>query len=227
MSAPPAAAATPAATGGDWYFVTGCDTGFGREAVQQLATAGVNVFAAVYLEASVAEVQAEAAGAKGKVVAVRLDVTSDESVSAAGIAVRAVLGKAGRLLGVVNNAGLMADVGPSEWTPLSNHKAMMEVNYMGMVRVTNEFLPLIRRAEGRIVNVASIAGRIGMNSLGAYCATKHAVEGYNDALRRELLPFGVTVHLVEPGVFAGTNLYATFCKGFDKVCLSSSSSLQS
>ena len=201
--------------GEPFFYVTGCDTGFGATAVRLLADQKRKVFAGYYAEASRAGLEADG---NGFIIPVHLDVTSDDSVAAAAALVADTVKAAkGRLEGVVNNAGLMAQVGPIEWTPLSNHQKMMEVNYYGTVRVTNSVLPLLRRSEGRIVNVASVAGRHGFSQLGAYSATKHAVEGYSESLRREMLPFGVTVHTVEPGVFGGTSLYETFKTGFEQV----------
>jgi NAD(P)-dependent dehydrogenase (short-subunit alcohol dehydrogenase family) len=85
-----------------------------------------------------------------------------------------------------------------------------------MASVTRLFLPLLRKAKGRIVNVASIAGRVGLPTQAAYCASKFAVQGYSEVLRKEMLPWGVTVHVIEPGVFSNTGLYGTWKKGFDR-----------
>ena len=68
---------------------------------------------------------------------------------------------------------------------------MYRVNVLGTVATTQQFLPLIRKAQGRIVNVASIAGRVGLPTQPAYCASKHAVEGLSDVLRQDMLPWGV------------------------------------
>jgi retinol dehydrogenase-16 len=87
---------------------------------------------------------------------------------------------------------------------------MYRVNVLGTVATTQRFLPLIRKAKGRIVNVASIAGRIGLPTQPAYCASKYAVEGLSEVLRQDMLPWGVSVHIVEPGVYSTTGLYDTY-----------------
>eukprot|EP01059_Diplonema_ambulator_P013754 TRINITY_DN24358_c0_g1_i1.p1 TRINITY_DN24358_c0_g1~~TRINITY_DN24358_c0_g1_i1.p1 ORF type:complete len:346 (+),score=110.61 TRINITY_DN24358_c0_g1_i1:46-1038(+) len=198
----------------DWYYVTGCDSGFGAECVRMLAAQGHNVFAGHFLEDSAAKLEADG---KGKIVPVRLDVTSDESVAKAAKVIEEKMGKGGWLKGLVNNAGLLLQNGPNEWTPISSFQRMYDVNLLGTVRVTHSVLPLLRKCEGRIVNTASIAGRQGFSLQGAYCASKFAVEGYSESLRRDMKPWGVTVHIVEPGVFTGTALYSTYADGIRKL----------
>jgi len=90
---------------------------------------------------------------------------------------------------------------------------MFNVNVLGAVLVTNSVLPLIRKSMGRVVVTASIAGRVGIATQAAYCASKYAVEAWADVLRKDMYPFGVTVHIVEPGVFPNTGLYARFQTG--------------
>lgn len=194
-----------------WFYVTGCDTGFGRILATELPkTPGVGVFAGCYTEKSVEELTA------GNVVGLRLDVTNEESVAACAAAIKAKVGDAG-LQGVVNNAGILVNPGPVEWTPLSDYRRMFEVNVLGTVSVTKSVLPLIRKAQGRIVNVASIAGKIGLPSQPAYCVSKYGVEAFSDVLRRDMLPWGVTVHVIEPGVYKNTGLYSTYQVGLDKL----------
>lgn len=153
------------------------------------------------------------------VVPVKLDVTDADSVSAAAAVVGDTLADRGAagLDGLVNNAGILVSPGPVEWTPIESYRKMLEVNLVGMAAVTKSVLPYIRSAAGRVVNVASIAGRVGLPTQPAYCASKYAVEGYSEVLRRDLLPWGVTVHVVEPGVFPNTGLYAQYQKGLDKL----------
>jgi NAD(P)-dependent dehydrogenase (short-subunit alcohol dehydrogenase family) len=91
---------------------------------------------------------------------------------------------------------------------------MFDVNVLGMAMVTKSVLSLIRKTQGRIVNVASIAGRVGLPGQPAYCASKFAVEGYSDVLRKDMYQWGVTVHIVEPGVFSQTGLYDSWVDGF-------------
>eukprot|EP01063_Lacrimia_lanifica_P022155 TRINITY_DN29833_c0_g1_i1.p1 TRINITY_DN29833_c0_g1~~TRINITY_DN29833_c0_g1_i1.p1 ORF type:complete len:348 (+),score=123.71 TRINITY_DN29833_c0_g1_i1:61-1104(+) len=195
----------------EWFYVTGTDTGFGAELVNMLAAKGHNTFAGHFMPKPPARTSGP-----GRVVEVHLDITSDESVAAAVKLIEATMGPEDVLAGVVNNAGLMLDCGPCEWTPIANYTKMYDVNVLGTARVAASALPLLRKSRGRIVNVASVAGRSGFAQLGAYCASKFAVQGYSEALRREIFPFGVSVHIVEPGVFAATGLYSTFHTGVEK-----------
>lgn len=154
----------------------------------------LQVFAGVFLSQSVGELSSEYEG-KGNVVPIQVDVTSEDSVRAAAEFITEQLNGSG-LDGVVNNAGLLVTPGPVEWTPIEAYKRMLDVNVIGMASVTKSVLPLIRKARGRIVNVASIAGRVGLPGQPAYCASKYAVEGYSDVLRRDMAPWGVTVRLI-------------------------------
>jgi retinol dehydrogenase 16 len=192
------------------FFVTGCDSGFGRILTSMLSSQGHHVFAGVYLDKSMDELRSSL------VTPVKIDVTDEASIQLATRAVSEVLGNTRGLDGLVNNAGILVSPGPVEWTPKSSYEKMLEVNVIGMASVTRLFLPLLRKAQGRIVNVASIAGRVGLPTQAAYCASKFAVQGYSEVLRKEMIPWGITVHIIEPGVFSNTGLYGTWKKGFDR-----------
>eukprot|EP01062_Namystynia_karyoxenos_P063698 TRINITY_DN56482_c0_g1_i1.p1 TRINITY_DN56482_c0_g1~~TRINITY_DN56482_c0_g1_i1.p1 ORF type:complete len:339 (+),score=133.74 TRINITY_DN56482_c0_g1_i1:85-1101(+) len=189
----------------EWHYVTGCDSGFGSIVVKMLAEKGFGVFATHYLPGSAEELRK----AHANIVPLHVDITNQESVDSAAARVRQHLAQTpgAQLCGLVNNAGLLKDSGPVEWTPPENYIAMFNVNVVGAVRVTNSLLPLLRNSKGRVVNVASIAGRFALPSQSAYCASKFAMEGYSDDLRREMIDWGVTVHIIEPGVFNKTALY--------------------
>jgi NAD(P)-dependent dehydrogenase (short-subunit alcohol dehydrogenase family) len=104
----------------------------------------------------------------------------------------------GPLAGLVNNAGV-AVAGPLEFVPLDELRRQLEVNLIGQVAVTQAFLPALRRAAGRIVNVSSIGGKVALPLLAPYNASKFALEGVSDSLRRELRRQGVDVIVIEPG----------------------------
>jgi NAD(P)-dependent dehydrogenase (short-subunit alcohol dehydrogenase family) len=193
-------------------FISGCDSGFGKALVGKLeALNNYVVFAGVFTEEGKIQY-----GGKPSVVAVPLDVTSDSSVAQARDIVQRELVKRGAVLyGLVNNAGLLTKPGPTEWQDVANYERMMAVNLYGVVRLTNLFLPMIRNSQGRIVIVASIAGRVGLAANSAYCASKYAVSGYAEVLRRDMQPWGVRVCVIEPGVYAQTGLYSDFQKGLD------------
>jgi NAD(P)-dependent dehydrogenase (short-subunit alcohol dehydrogenase family) len=106
--------------------------------------------------------------------------------------------RVGELDALVNNAGIAIAM-PLEFIPLDELRRQLEVNVIGQVAVTQAFLPQLRRSRGRIVFIGSIAGRSALPFLGAYAASKHALEAIADTLRVELKPFGVDVSIVEPG----------------------------
>jgi NAD(P)-dependent dehydrogenase (short-subunit alcohol dehydrogenase family) len=122
---------------------------------------------------------------------VLLDVTDREQIHAAAQRI-------GELDALVNNAGIAIAM-PLEFLPLDELRRQLEVNVTGQIAVTQTFLPHLRRSRGRIVFVGSIAGKSALPFLGAYAASKHALEAIADTLRIELRPFGVEVSLVEPG----------------------------
>jgi NAD(P)-dependent dehydrogenase (short-subunit alcohol dehydrogenase family) len=114
--------------------------------------------------------------------------------------VAGVVGDTG-LDGLVNNAGVVV-TGPVEFLPLPELRRQLEINVVGQVAVTQAFLPLIRTARGRIVNMGSIAGRLATPFSSAYGASKFALEALTDALRLELAPWGISVSIIEPGAVA-------------------------
>jgi NAD(P)-dependent dehydrogenase (short-subunit alcohol dehydrogenase family) len=124
-------------------------------------------------------------------VEVLLDVTDDGQIRAASDRIE-------ELDALVNNAGIAIAI-PLEFIPLGELRRQLDVNVVGQVAVTQAFLPQLRRSRGRIVFIGSIAGRSALPFLGAYAASKHALEAIADALRVELRPFGVHVSIVEPG----------------------------
>jgi short-subunit dehydrogenase len=99
---------------------------------------------------------------------------------------------------LVNNAGI-ALAGPIEGLRMETWREVFEVNTFAPIRMTQVFLPLIRKTKGRVINVGSISGLISSPFLGPYCTSKFALRSFNDSLRRELLVHGVKVVLIEPG----------------------------
>lgn len=201
------------------FLITGCDSGFGSILLEMLYKHDANflIFPCCFTEAGITAISSKYPDTK-RVQPLRVDITSDESVSRLFEAVTRVLGKDPAkhvLYGLVNNAGLLVNPAPTEWLTTEPYERMLNVNLLGVVRVTKTFLPLIRASQGRIVNVTSIAGRVGLAFNAAYCASKFAVAGYSDVLRREMATFGVNVSIIEPGVFAQTGLYSQFQKGLD------------
>jgi len=172
-------------------LVTGASTGIGRATARLLASSGYRVFATVRTPEAEASMRQE-----GAVEVVRLDVGDEAAVTRT---VHEVLDRAGRVDALVNNAGY-ALVGATEDLTRDRLRRQFEVNVFGAMQLCREVLPSMRaRRSGRIVNVSSLAGRVSIPMMGAYCASKFAVEALTDAMRVEAKPFGVGVSLVEPG----------------------------
>jgi NAD(P)-dependent dehydrogenase (short-subunit alcohol dehydrogenase family) len=132
-----------------------------------------------------------------------MDVTDKQAVEQAAARVSAGLGSA-TLTGLVNNAGV-AVPGALLHLPLEEYRRQLEVNLVPQLSVTQTFAPLLgadtkRKGQpGRIVNISSTAGKIGLPFLGAYVASKHALEGMSESLRRELMIYGIDVIVIVPG----------------------------
>lgn len=186
----------PVAAAAASVLVTGASKGIGEATALRLAGAGWRVFAGVRREADGEALQQRGGEA---VVPVLLDVTDSEQIAAAAEVIREATG--GVLHGVVNNAG-MAVAGPLEFLPPESLRRQFDVNVVGQVAVTQAVLPMIRAARGRIVMIGSIAGRSALPFVGPYSASKFALEAIADTLRVELMPWGVHVSLIEPGVIA-------------------------
>ncbi len=178
-----------------YVLVTGASSGIGEACAVHLASTGFNVFAGVRKPADGERVRGP------RIEPVIIDVTDDASVAAAAEQIRtAVAGKG--LAGLVNNAGI-AVAGPLEFIAVEDFQRQLEVNVTGVVRTTQAMLPLIREGgRGRIVSISSIGGRLALPLVGPYNASKFALEGLSDALRRELRPWGIHVALIEPGAVA-------------------------
>ncbi|HJQ06792.1 MAG TPA: SDR family oxidoreductase [Nocardioides sp.] len=176
-------------------LVTGASTGIGRTTALHLAARGWEVLAGVRTDAAAASLE-EVDGVRP----VLLDVTDPTSVKAAAGVVAEVAGPRG-LAGLVNNAGIQA-VGPLELLPVDRVRDVLETNVLGQVAVTQSLLPQLRAGTGRIVFLSSLSGAVALPFLGAYAASKHAVEAIGDSWRRELRPHGIRVAIVEPGNIA-------------------------
>jgi len=180
--------------------ITGVSTGIGYGAAKEFVGHGYRVFGSVRKEEDAQRLAAEFGSGFVPLV---FDVTDREAVLAAAEEVGEAL-RGSTLSGLVNNAGV-AIGGPLALQPLGEVRTHFEVNVVGLISVTQAFLPLLgmegpwAQEPGRIVNVGSTGGRIAMPFIGAYAGTKHAVEGISDSLRRELLPYGIDVVLIEPG----------------------------
>lgn len=191
--------------------VTGASTGIGRATALHLDELGFSVHAGVRKPADAERLAADASDRFSTVI---VDVTDSASIAQAAAAVKEAAGEFG-LAGLVNNAGI-AVPGPLEFLPIDDFRRQIEVNLTGHVAVTQALLPQIRAAKGRIVNVTSIGGLIAFPFMGAYHASKFALEAVTDALRRELRPWGIHVAAIEPGSVA-TDIWERGQKQADQI----------
>lgn len=170
-------------------LITGASSGFGQLAAERLAQAGHTVFGTS---------RQPKGGARGGYRMLPLDVRSDESVRDC---VAAVLQEAGRIDVLVNNAGYALSSLIEEAT-IEEAKQQFETNFWGTVRMTKAVLPTMRRQRnGRVINISSLAGLVGVPGEGFYAATKFAMEGYSETLASEVAPFHIHISLIEPGYF--------------------------
>ena len=172
--------------------VTGVSSGIGLGIAESLVAEGVRVFGSVRKREDANRLE-QHFGAR--FVPLTFDVTDLSAVKAASRQVRDALGGE-PLLGLVNNAGV-GTAGPLLHVPLDEVRRQIEVNLIGSLSVIQQFAPLLcartKSRAGRIVNIGSTAGRIGIPFMGAYSASKHAMEGLSESLRRELLLYGIDV----------------------------------
>jgi NAD(P)-dependent dehydrogenase (short-subunit alcohol dehydrogenase family) len=186
---------------GRTILVTGASTGIGRASTLALLDAGFRVFACVRSQGAAEALRARLQGrVLDRLGTIELDVTNPEQIRSAVATVEQAVGERG-LWGLFNNAGIALG-GPLEFVPIADLRWQLEVNVVGQVAVTQAFMPLLRKARGRILTTGSIAGFSTIPGLGPYSMSKHAIEAMSDALRRELRPWGIEVSLLEPGSIA-------------------------
>ncbi|KAL3056503.1 hypothetical protein OYC64_019065 [Pagothenia borchgrevinki] len=179
-----------------YVYITGCDSGFGNLLARHLDKQGFNVIAACYTEKGEEELKKITSD---RLATLHLDVADSKSVEKAAALIKTLVGPKG-LWAVVNNAGIALPSGPTDWMTIYDYKNMLAVNLCGVIDVTLSVLPLIKKAKGRVVNVASVFGRVSAFG-GPYCVSKFGVESFNDSLRLNMAPFGIKVACIEPGFF--------------------------
>jgi short-subunit dehydrogenase len=188
-------------------IVTGASSGIGAAVARRLNDVGYTVYAVAR------RIELMTPLAQDGIRPVRVDITDDAALAAL---VSRVMTETGRVDVLVNNAGYGA-LGAVEDVSLAEARRQVDVNLFGLARLTQLVLPHMRaQRNGRIVNVSSIGGKIHTPLASWYHATKFAVEGFSDALRLELAPFGIRVVVIEPGAIdtewhrvAAENLLAT------------------
>ncbi len=178
-------------------LITGASTGIGEACALALHEKGLRVFAGVRRAEDGQRLVEQTSTA---LIPVLLDVTDASAIKAAAEQIAETTGPHG-LSGLVNNAGITIAF-PLEFIPIDALRKQMEVNFIGQVAVTQAMLPLIRLGHGRIVNISSVSGLVAAPYIGAYAASKHALEAMTDSLRVELRNFKVPVSLIEPADIA-------------------------
>ena len=185
------------------FVVTGASTGIGRATCEELVRRGLRVFGSVRRPEDGARLSADLGAAFTPLL---FNVADERAVREAAGQVRAML--EGRTLGgLVNNAGV-AVAGPLLHLPLDEFRRQIEINVTGQLAVTQAFGPLLGADRslagepGRIVMISSVSGVTGSPFLGPYVASKHALEGLSESLRRELILYGIDVIVIGPGAIA-------------------------
>src|SRR5581483_11756149 len=180
--------------------ITGASTGIGHACAKFLLDKGYRVFGSVRRQADADRLKSEFGA---NFTPLLFDVTDEPAVLAAARDVRAAL-NGETLFGLINNAGI-AVTGPVLGLSADEFRRQMDVNVIGPIIATQAFGPLLgvdqslKGPKGRIVMVSSVAGKNGNPLTAPYCASKHAVEGLSESLRRELMLFGIDVIIVAPG----------------------------
>jgi NAD(P)-dependent dehydrogenase (short-subunit alcohol dehydrogenase family) len=173
-------------------LITGTSSGFGKQTARLLAEAGHTVYGTVRKDA----VQ------DGPVNQLLMDLTRNETIIQA---VQTVVQKEGRLDVLINNAGMHTG-GPVETSPIENIRLQMDTNFLGLVQITREVLPVMRKqGGGTIINFSSIGGLMGLPFQSFYSAGKFAIEGFSEALRMEVKQFNIRIAVINPGDFHTNN----------------------
>lgn len=178
-------------------LITGCSSGIGRAAALRLHDDGHCVFATARRAESLAELEAARRDERWHVR--RLDVNDPATIAAV---VEDIENCRGAVDVLINNAGF-GQIGAVEEVSDELWRRQMDTNFFGAIAVTRACLPAMRaRRRGRIINISSVVAHVALPLMGAYCASKHALDAFCVALRLEMRPFGIDVVLVEPGPIA-------------------------
>ena len=175
-------------------LVTGANGGLGLGLVQSLCERGHQVWAAVRKPETMQALQSRYSSS---LTVVKLDMTTASDIEQVFTQVNSKLDSTKEFV-LVNNAGIAVG-SPVESLPMDEWRNLYEINLFGPIRLIQKFLPVLRKTKGRVVNVGSISGRISTPFLAPYSSSKFALRSMTDSLRREVLPLGVKVVLIEPG----------------------------
>ena len=180
--------------------ITGVSTGIGYSSAKILCDSGYRVFGSVRKQKDAEKVTSEFGANFTPLI---FDVTDSKGIQENAQIVKAELIPGEALAGLVNNAGV-AMGGPINLIDTDVFRKQFEVNFFGLIEVTKTFLPMLGAVknsmqQGKIINISSVSGRRAHPFVAPYTASKFAVEAFSDALRREMLLYGVDVILIEPG----------------------------
>jgi NAD(P)-dependent dehydrogenase (short-subunit alcohol dehydrogenase family) len=173
--------------------ITGTSSGIGKACALHLDKIGFKVYAGVRRQADGDNLKKDASEILTPII---LDVTNDDSISAAVSIIKKETG--GNVFGLINNAGIGRG-GALEATPVAEIRKLLGVNVIGLMAVTQAFIPMLRKSKGRIINIGSTSSLLAFPGASAYSASKFAVRAITDSLRLELKSFGMSVILVAPG----------------------------
>jgi len=177
---------------GKVILITGISTGFGKQTARLLASHGHTVYGTIRRDCDTDD----------HVHVLKMDLTDHASIKNA---VNTILKTEGRIDVLVNNAGMHTG-GPVETSSIENIRLQMDTNFMGMVLITKEVLPVMRQqGSGKIINISSIGGLMGLPFQAFYSAGKFAIEGFSEALRMEVMSYNIKVILINPGDFHTNN----------------------
>ncbi|XP_068059218.1 17-beta-hydroxysteroid dehydrogenase type 2 isoform X2 [Anomalospiza imberbis] len=180
-------------------LITGSDTGIGHALAKYLDSLGFVVFAGV-LNKDGPGAEELRRSCSQRLSVLQLDITNTAQVKEAYLTVSEKVQNAG-LWGVVNNAGILGFPADGELLPMSTYRLCMEVNFFGAVEVSKTFLPLLRKSQGRLVNMSSMAGGIPLPRYAAYGASKAALSMFSGVMRQELSKWGIKVMAIHPSGF--------------------------
>jgi NAD(P)-dependent dehydrogenase (short-subunit alcohol dehydrogenase family) len=184
-------------------LVTGSSSGIGLETALALARDGYHTFASMRNTTKAGELENAAKKENLPIEIIELDVDKEESIVSA---VKKVIEESGRLDVLVNNAGY-GQFGCTEDVSVEDFRKQFETNFFSIVRIIQEVAPIMRNQNsGMIINISSVAGRMGLPGSPAYISSKFALEGFGECLRYELGQFGIKTTLIEPGVIK-TNFF--------------------
>ncbi len=186
-------------------LVTGSSSGIGFETALALARENYFTFASMRNTDKAGKIQEIAKKENLNLEVIELDVDKEESIKSA---VKKIQGQKGKIDVLVNNAGYGL-FGCIEDISIEELKAQFETNFFGLVMLIQEIAPIMRKiGSGIIVNISSVAGRIGFPGTPAYISSKFALEGLSECMRYEMSPFGIKTIIIEPGVIK-TNFFSS------------------